>query len=185
MAAVQPSLPQPSLKDLFFLFSRVGLTSFGGGTSMWLYSQIVREKGWIEEGEFLDVLALCQALPGINVTNMAVWLGRRLRGAPGAVAAVTGIVALPSIVIVLIASLFAAIAHFPLTELALTGATAAAVALPFSMGLLMARRVRRAPLPLLVLAATFVSVGVLKWPLMAVAPVAALVSVGAELRRKA
>jgi chromate transporter len=157
---------QPSLAELFLLFSRVGLTSFGGGTSMWLFRQIVQTKQWIGEDEFLDVMALCQALPGINVTNIAVWVGRRLMGWRGAAAAVAGIIVLPSITIVLIAVLFTFIAHFRLTEVILTGATAAAVGLPFSMGIMMARRLRRALIPLSVMTVTFIAVGIAKLPLI-------------------
>ncbi len=159
------------------MFCRVGMTSFGGGTSSWLHRELVEKKGWIAEDEFFDTLALCQALPGLNVTNIAVWMGRRLLGIQGALSACAGIVVIPSIVIVLIALLFARISHYPLTEVALGGATAAAVALPFSMGLKMSLRIRRAPVPLAVMAATFLAIGVLQWPLIWVAPVCGVASV--------
>lgn len=157
--------PPPTAGEIFLLFCRVGLTSFGGGTSAWLYREMVHAKGWISEEEFLDALALCQALPGINITNMAVWMGRRFLGVRGALSALAGIVLLPSIVIVLIAMLFSAIAHYSLTQIALTGAVAAAVGLPFSMGLKLASKVRRTLIPLGVMTITFVAVGLFKLPL--------------------
>jgi chromate transporter len=171
------AIPAPSASELFWMFCRVGMTSFGGGTSSWLHREIVEKKGWIGEDEFFDTLALCQALPGLNVTNIAVWMGRRLLGIRGALSACAGIVVIPSVVIVLIALLFAKISHYPLTEVALGGATAAAVALPFSMGLKMSLRIRRAPVPLAVMTATFLAIGVLKWPLAWVAPVCGVASV--------
>jgi len=121
--AGEPAIPAPSASELFWMFCRVGMTSFGGGTSSWLHREIVEKKGWIAEDEFFDTLALCQALPGLNVTNIAVWMGRRLLGIRGALSACAGIVVIPSIVIVLIAILFAKISHYPLTEVALGGAT--------------------------------------------------------------
>jgi chromate transporter len=162
----EPSGAAPSSFELFSLFCRVGLTSFGGGTSSWLYRRMVLEKGWVPEDEFLDALALCQALPGINITNIAVWMGRRLCGMRGVLSALAGIVILPSILIVCIAMLFVYIARFPLTEVALTGATAAAIGLPFSMGLTLVMRVRRGLIPLGLMAATFICVALLKIPLV-------------------
>src|SRR5581483_10035476 len=150
-----PETVSPTPAELFRLFSRVGLTSFGGGTSAWLYREMVVEKRWIGEEEFLNALALCQALPGINVSNIAVWMGRRLLGLPGVLYALAGIILLPSILIVIIGALFAYVLHYPVTVVLLVGATAAAIGLPFSMGITLALRVPRTILPLAVMAATF------------------------------
>jgi chromate transporter len=182
--APAPYVQPPALWDIFLLFCRVGLTSFGGGTSAWLFREIVHKRRWLPEDEFINVMALCQALPGVNVSNIAVWIGRKLFGLRGAVVAVMGIIALPSVAIVLIAMLFAAIAHNPLTEIVLTGATAAAIGLPFSMGIMMAQRVRRAMVPLLVMLATFAAIGILKLPLIWVVLICGAASVIAESLRR-
>lgn len=154
---------------MFLLFARIGLTSFGGGTSGWLFRELAQKHRWIDEEEFLDIQALCQAMPGVNITNMAVWLGRRLCGFRGATVALLGIVVLPSILIVLIAIGFALLAGLPWTETALIGATAAAIGLPASMALTMATRLKKQIVPLLVFAVTFVLIGVVKLPLIWVA----------------
>ena len=83
--------PQPTALQLFLIFSRIGLTSFGGGLSGWLLREFVRDRAWIGEEEFLNGLSLSQALPGVNVTNMAIWIGHRLLGFRGAAAGVAGI----------------------------------------------------------------------------------------------
>ena len=75
---------------------RIGLTSFGGGLSGWLLREFVRDRAWITEEEFLNGLSLSQALPGVNVTNMAIWIGYRLLGTPGALAGLCGIVLPPA-----------------------------------------------------------------------------------------
>ncbi|MGP1614013.1 MAG: chromate transporter, partial [Pollutimonas bauzanensis] len=70
----QTSAP-PSLLTMFLAFSRIGITSFGGGLSGWLMREFVRQRRWISEEEFLSGLALSQAFPGINVVNLSIWIG--------------------------------------------------------------------------------------------------------------
>ena len=56
---------------------------------------IVEERRWLSPGDFAEVLALCQFLPGPNIGNVSVVLGRRWFGLPGALAAFGGMMALP------------------------------------------------------------------------------------------
>lgn len=161
-----PAADGPSTLRLFLIFSRIGLTSFGGGLSGWLLREFVQDRRWISEEEFLNGLSLSQALPGVNVKNMSIWIGYRLLGRKGAMAGFAGIIVPPAIVIVLIGVMFASLEQFPLTHLALTGAAAAAIGLSLSMGITTARRVQRRVVPLVVMAATFVAVGLLHWPLL-------------------
>ena len=179
--------PAPSALQLFLIFSRIGLTSFGGGLSGWLLREFVQDRAWVTEEEFLNGLSLSQALPGVNVTNMAIWLGYRLLGTSGAVAGLSGIVLPPGALIVAIAIAFEALSRFPVTHLALDGAAAAAVGLSLSMGLTAARRVPRRAVPLIVMAATFVAIGLLHWPLVWVVIAAGSGSIAVEngrLRRE-
>jgi chromate transporter len=155
----------PTAFQLFLIFSRIGLTSFGGGLSGWFLREFVQRRRWITEDEFLNGLALSQSLPGVNVTNMAIWIGYRLRGLAGAAAGLAGIVVPPAFLIILIAVLFASIRKFELTHLALEGAAAAAIGLSASMGITAALRVPRRIVPLSLMAATFVAIGVLHLPL--------------------
>ncbi len=177
------SAPRPTVLLLFLIFSRIGLTSFGGGLSGWLLREFVRDRGWITEEEFLNGLSLSQALPGVNVANMAIWIGYRLGGTSGALAGLCGIVLPPGVLIVLIAIGFETVSRFPVTHLALDGAAAAAVGLSFSMGLTAARRVPRRALPLLVMAATFAAIGLLHWPLIWVVIAAGSGSIALEYDR--
>ncbi len=173
----------PTALQLFLVFSRIGLTSFGGGLSGWLLREFVQNRAWITEEEFLNGLSLSQALPGVNVTNMAIWIGYRLLGTSGALAGLCGIVLPPGVLIVLIAIAFEALSRFPVTHLALDGAAAAAVGLSLSMGLTTARRVPRRAVPLLVMAATFVAIGLLHWPLISVVVAAGSGSIALEYDR--
>ncbi len=176
---------RPSVLRLFFIFSRIGLTSFGGGLSGWLLREFVVDRGWLTEEEFLNGLAISQALPGVNVKNMAIWIGYRLLRWWGAAAGVAGIIIPPAIVIVLIGMLFSALTRFPITHFALDGAAAAAIGLSFSMGITAARRIPRGIVPLIVLVATFLAVGILRWPLVWVLIVAGSINVGCEYMKLA
>ena len=180
----QPSpVSAPTPLALFLIFARIGLTSFGGGLSGWLLREFVTDRDWVSEEKFLNGLSLAQALPGVNVTNMAIWIGYDLAGLPGAFAGVAGIVGPPAITIVGLAAVIDSLSRFAFTQWALAGAAAAAVGLSFSMGITVTRRVPRRVLPLGILGATFAAVGLLHWPLLPVVAVGGVISVGAEWLR--
>lgn len=157
---------RPSASQLFLIFARIGLTSFGGGLSGWMLREFVQRRRLMSEEDFLNGLSIAQALPGVNVTNMAIWIGYKLGGRSGAIACWLGIVVPAAFVIVLIGSLFASLQGFALTHVALGGAAAAAIGLSLAMGLTAARRVPRRVFPLAIMVATFIAVAFLKWPLL-------------------
>ena len=83
--------------DLFLGFGSAGLLGFG--TAMpWARWMIVEKRKWLTEEEMINVLALCQFLPGPNVCNVAVCVGARFAGIPGALAAITGLMLAPIII---------------------------------------------------------------------------------------
>lgn len=179
-----PSLnPAPSLLAYALLVTRVGLTSFGGGVSAWMLRLVVEERGWMTESEFLTGLALCQVFPGINVLNLAIWLGYRLRGGAGAVVGALAMIVPPAFVLIGIASAFAGIAHQPGVHTALNGVAAAAIGLVTAMGLRAGRRAASGPIPILLSLTTMLLIGVLHWPLVPVVLVLAALSVAVCLRQ--
>ena len=183
LARALASKPLPSHWQLFLVFGRIGLTSFGGGLSGWLLREFVRDRHWLSEEEFLNGLSVSQALPGINVTNMAIWIGYRLRGTLGAVSGLIGIVVPPAFVIVMLGALFSFLTHYPLARLALNGAAAAAIGLSLSMGLTTARRVPLRLLPWCLLVVTFVMIALLHWPLPLVVLGVGVFGIAAEYGR--
>src|SRR6266404_5621652 len=64
-----------SLLSLIMVFSRVGITSFGGSTAAWLYRELVQRRGWIDEEHFVTALTICQVLPGANPVNLSIYVG--------------------------------------------------------------------------------------------------------------
>lgn len=147
----------PDLAALFAAFARIGLTSFGGGLSGWMLRDFVERRRWLSEDEFLNGLAVAQAPPGVNVTNMSIWIGYRLQGLPGAIAGFLGLVLPPMAVILGLGLLFGTMSGLGPVATALTGAAAAAVGMPLYMGISAAIRVRRTVFPLAVMALTFLA----------------------------
>ncbi len=96
-----------SLFKLFTTFFRIGLFTFGGGYAMipLIESDVVERNRWIPKSDFVDLLAVAQSAPGVFAVNMAVFIGYRLRGVAGALAAAFGCV-LPSVIIILLIALF-------------------------------------------------------------------------------
>lgn len=93
--------------QLFTVFARIGAFTFGGGWAMIsiIEREIVTNRGWLNREEFLDLLAVAQALPGILAVNIAASLGDRLGGRRGAVAAALGAI-MPSFCIILGIAIF-------------------------------------------------------------------------------
>lgn len=81
---VRPA-PRPGALALFLAFTQIRLTSFGGGLSGRMLRDFVHTRRWLDEEALLNGLALSQALPGVNVKNLAIWIGYRLCGWRGAV----------------------------------------------------------------------------------------------------
>lgn len=82
--------PAPvSTARLFVGFLKIGLSGFGG-VMPFARRMLVEQQRWLTELEFLDVLSLSQFLFGPNIVNVSIIVGRRFRGATGAVAACAG-----------------------------------------------------------------------------------------------
>ena len=162
-----PASP-PSLLALALTFNHIALASFGGGLSAWSREVVVVEKKWMSDEEFLSALTMCRILPGANQINMAVFVGTKFRGIPGAVAAVFGMTFVPVLIILAMGIAYFKYHHIPALQSILKGAAAAAVALTFSMSIKTGQKCLRGPVPVILFAATFVLNGILRWPLLGV-----------------
>ena len=91
-----------SLFKLFTTFFRIGLFTFGGGYAMipLIERDVVERNRWVGREDFVDLLAVAQSAPGVFAVNMAVFIGYKLHGKRGAMAASLGCV-LPSVLIIL------------------------------------------------------------------------------------
>ena len=160
----QKAIAPPSLWDLARTFNQISLSSFGGGLSAWSHEIVVLRRGWLTENEFLSALTLCRLLPGANQVNVAIFVGTRLRGFAGALAAVGGLVAVPFwIIVLLIAS--AQKLESPALRDVMAGLTAAAIALTLSMVWQTGRKALQSMVPFGLAALTTVMSGLLRAPL--------------------
>lgn len=93
--------------QLFSCFFKIGAFTFGGGWAMIsiIEREIVDKHKWIEKGDFLDLLAISQSLPGILAVNIATSIGDKLRGMRGSIVASLGTI-LPSFLIILAIAIF-------------------------------------------------------------------------------
>lgn len=155
----------PSLPALFLCFLRLGLQAWGGGLSAWMRREVVQRRGWMGDGAFLSGLALAQVAPGANSVNLAVFIGTTLRGGPGALAALAGLMGAPS-ALVLAAGAVLLRERAPVVDAALAGLGAAAIGLVLANGVQITRDSLRGVRQLGIVAVLAVGVGVLGWPLV-------------------
>ena len=117
--------------QLFWTYLKIGTFTLGGGYAMLplIQREVVDRRGWIDEEEFLNMIALAQAAPGLIAVNSAIFIGWRIGGWRGVCGAVLGAV-LPSFLIILaIAMVFSEWKELPAVEAAFKGVRPAVVAL--------------------------------------------------------
>ncbi len=170
--------------DLFLAFSQLALSGFGG-VLPWAHRTLVERKGWLSEREFVETLALGQLLPGPNIGNMAVMIGYRFAGYPGAAAAFGGLMGGPFLLMIAAGMLYETYGTLPLVQQALSGMSAVAAGLVFATGLKMTRALKRHWRPWLFTALALAGVGALRWPLLAVVGALAPFAIAAAWRDKA
>ena len=117
--------------QLFWTYLKIGTFTIGGGYVMlsMIEREIVDRKGWIDREEFMNMIALAQAAPGLIAVNSAIFIGWRIGEWRGVIATVLGAV-LPSFFIILaIAMLFQDYKDYPAVEAIFKGIRPAVVAL--------------------------------------------------------
>ncbi|MFZ5966620.1 MAG: chromate transporter [Bacillota bacterium] len=119
------------LIQMFLIFVKIGTFTLGGGYAMipLIQIEVVEKKGWIDEEEFVDIIALAQTIPGALAINSATYIGYRLFGYGGAFIGCLGAM-LPSVVIILfVAKFFTQMKDAPMVQAAFQGIRPAVVAL--------------------------------------------------------
>jgi chromate transporter len=92
-----------SVMRIFRAFLIIGAISFGGAVP-YLRGRLVDTEAWLDDREFVELLSISQTLPGLNATNLAILVGQKLRGVPGAAAAIIGM-CLPGAIIMYVAGI--------------------------------------------------------------------------------
>jgi chromate transporter len=159
----------PTLVELFVAFAKMSLAGFGG-VLVWARRAIVDQHKWMTADEFNETFALCHFLPGPNIVNLTFVFGSRFRGLAGAIAAFSGLVGPPALIMVVMGALYHRYGEIDALRRILSGVACAAIGLMLAVVFRMMTPLikRRDAIALLVMVAVFIAIGVLRLPLAAV-----------------
>jgi chromate transporter len=172
-----------SLKDLFAGFLKVGMSGFGG-VLPFARRMLVEDRRWLTADEFNEVVALAQFLPGPNIVNVSVIVGRRFQRAAGSFVAAFGLMLMPMVILLVLASLYAQVAQHPVVERATHGVSAAAAGLVFAVALKMAQPLRKTIWKIGIVLVAFAAIGLARLPLLWVLAVLVPVSFAIAWRQR-
>ncbi len=158
-----------SLTDLFVSFTLLALQGFGGVVAV-VQRELVERKRWMTQEEFVEDWAVAQIMPGPNVVNLSLMIGSRYFGLAGAMSALAGMLAIPLVLVLLLAWLHAQYAVHPGVAGALRGMAAVSAGLIAATGLKLSGALKSNPMPMLwcigFCTAGVVMVAFLRWPLI-------------------
>jgi chromate transporter len=163
-AVVERHAPQ-NKTDLFVSFTFLALQGFGGVLAV-VQRELVEKKKWLTLEEFVEDWAVAQILPGPNVVNLCIMIGSRHFGLSGAIAALAGVLTVPTVLVLLIAAAFAGIADTPTAQGMLRGMGAVSAGLIAATGIKLITALKNNPMGqmscLLVSALTFIAIALLR-----------------------
>ena len=120
---------QPTFRQALVVWARIGVLSFGGPAAQiaLMHREVVEEKGWLTEKQFLNALSFCMLLPGPEAMQLATFAGWRLHGFIGGLAAGLLFVLPGAMVILALATFYVSFGQAPLVEALFLGVKAAVV----------------------------------------------------------
>src|ERR1700739_4236006 len=134
------------LGALFTAFLIIALCGVGGGSGIvWARRIAVENRRWIRDGEFADIVSLCQFMPGPNIVGIAVCIGAKMRGAIGTIAALCGFLVIPWAVGFTLGVLYPGYAYLTVLRNILGGIAAAAAGLLIATAIRLLMPHRRRP----------------------------------------
>ena len=159
------------------VWARIGCLSFGGpaGQIALMHREIVEERGWLSERDYLSALNFCMLLPGPEAMQLATYAGWRMHGVKGGLAAGLLFVAPGAFVILALAMLYAAFGNLPVIAAVFYGLKAAVLAIVIEALLRVARRALKSKTDWTIAALAFLALYVFGLPFPLVIVAAALV----------
>ena len=173
--------PPRTLVELFLGFLAIGARSFGG-VMPWAYRVMVEERRWLTQADFAETIGLCQFLPGPNVGNASIVLGKRWFGVSGAAVAFLGLFALPFVWVLALGALYGQWASDPLVRAVVTGVGAAGGGLFIGTAMKLGTALVRKPVALALVLGCVLPIAIGRLSMMYVLPVAAFIGVFASRR---
>ena len=152
-----PPPARVSLGRIFLEFLIIGGTSFGGVVP-YLRGSLVDKLHWLDDVEFTEKLSICQSLPGLNATNMAILVGEHLRGGWGSLVAVLGMCMPGAALMYCVGIFYRTHGDHAWTTAALKGVAAAAVGLLLVTVIQLSRKSLGKHIDLLFVALTVIAV---------------------------
>ncbi len=165
-------------------WARIGVLSFGGpaGQIALMHRTVVDEKGWLSERQFLNALNFCMLLPGPEAMQLATYVGWRLHGIAGGLAAGLLFVLPGAAVVLALSMIYAAFGQLPLVEAIFQGVKAAVLVIVIDALIKIAKRALSGPLDYALAAASFVAIFYLDLPFPLIIAAAAAVGFAASLQ---
>ena len=170
-----PVTPPRNLTELFLGFLSIGARSFGG-VMPWAHRVMVEERRWLTPEDFTETIGLCQFLPGPNIGNASIVLGKRWFGIAGSIVGALGLYALPLVWVLALAALYGEFATHPVVRALVTGVGATGAGLFIGTAIKLGRPLARKPAALVLILATFLAVAIGRLSLLYVMPAALLVA---------
>lgn len=176
-----------TFSDLLRAFARIGLLSFGGPAAQiaLMHRELVDERKWLTEAEYLRALSFCMMLPGPEAMQLATYAGWKLRGIGGGIIAGLLFVLPGAAVIAALALLYLSFGNQPLVRAAFVGVKAAVIAIVLEALLRISKRALKGRLHYALAGAAFVSLAVFHLPFPLVIVVASLIGAVAAPRTNA
>lgn len=164
-------------RNLLHAFGRIGLLSFGGPAAQIavMHRELVEDRGWMSEEQFLRALSFCMMLPGPEAMQLATYAGWRLRGTFGGVLAGLLFVLPGACVITALAAIYLLYGNVPLVQTLFVGVKAAVIVIVAQALAKLSRKALKGPLALILAFGAFVALYALHLPFPLVIGVAALV----------
>ncbi|PUE61061.1 chromate transporter [Limnohabitans sp. Rim8] len=167
--------------DLFVSFTVLALQGFGGVLAV-VQRELVDKKKWLTTDEFVEDWSVAQILPGPNVVNLALMIGGRHFGIAGALAALSGLLIAPTVLVLLLAAAVAGVAETPVAQGMLRGMGAVSAGLIAAVGIKLMGALKNNPMGMLTCIGigtlTFVAIGLLRlplaWVLLSLGPLASV-----------
>ena len=170
-------VPQaPAYPELIRVFGRIGLLSFGGPAAQiaLMQRELVEERGWLEQADFLRALSFCMLLPGPEAMHLATYAGWKLRGTMGGLLAGLLFVLPGAAVIFALALAYASYGQLPPVQALFLGIKTAVVVIVLMALKGLAKRALRGRGDILLALAAFVGIFALQLPFPLIIAVAAL-----------
>ena len=173
MSQSERSRPK-SVAEIYLAFTVLALQGFGGVLAF-IEREMVERRRWLTREEFIEDWAVARTMPGPPALNLSIMIGAQHFGLRGALAAVFGMLSLPSLLILLLALAYGRYGNHPQVTEALHGMGAVAAGLIIATGLKLSTALKTNPMGLRVcvsLAALgFISLALLHFDLVFVLPV--------------